>query len=298
MSERRPTRRTGPARRQPAASALTRAEREAAVQANDRNAHLRGQAVDRREQVADRREAATTLRELALLAREAAARADAGARTRAATRLRKVNERLVLAAVDAQVRTEAAEQVTAAMAQAARHDYLTGLPNRSLLAERLEQAMASALLRGHQVALLFLDLDHFKQVNDTLGHPAGDLLLQSSARRLQACVRKSDTVCRQGGDEFVLLLAEVAGAEDAVLTAGKVLAAMAPAHLLGELQVPVTVSIGISLFPDHGADAETLLEAADIAMYQAKRYGRNNFQLFTRPPAKAAGRRRQRGTRG
>ena len=295
MSESSPSRRTGLARRRPATGAPTLVEREAAVLASEREAHLRGQAVDRRERSADRREAASTLRERALESREAAARAAAGARVQATARLRKVNERLVLATVDAQTRIEAAEQVTAAMCRAAQHDCLTGLPNRSLLAERLEQAMASARLQGHRVALLFLDLDHFKEVNDTLGHPAGDLLLQSSARRLQACVSLGDTVCRQGGDEFVLLLAEVAEAEDAILAAGKVLAAMAPAHLLGGRQVPVTVSIGISLFPDHGADGEALLEAADIAMYQAKRFGRNNFQIFTRPPHKAAGRGRQRG---
>jgi diguanylate cyclase (GGDEF)-like protein len=286
MNGRSPTRRTGTARRGPGARTL--AEREAAVLAGEQASHLRREAADRREhaadrreEIADRRDAATSRREQDLLPREGAAKASA----RSAARLRMVNERLVLTTVDAQTRTEAAEQVTAAMSKAAQHDSLTGLPNRALLADRLEQALAFARRQGRRIALLFLDLDHFKKVNDTLGHTAGDLLLQSTARRLQACVRHSDTVCRKGGDEFVLLLSEIREVEDAIITARKVIAAMTPPHRVDGHRIRVTVSIGISLFPDDGADGEALVQAADIAMYQAKRSGRNSFQVFTRSMA-------------
>ena len=246
----------------------------------------REQRLDRRERMVDRREVATALREQALLPRVAAAKAEARASARAAAQLRRVNERLVLATVGAQNRTDAAEQVTAAMARAAHHDGLTGLPNRTLLADRLERAMALALRQGHQAALLFLDLDHFKQVNDTLGHPAGDLLLQSIARRLQACVRRTDTVCRQGGDEFLILLGDIREMDDAIRVAQEVIDAMKPAHRIGGRRVAVTLSIGISCFPDDGTDLEALVQAADRAMYQAKRNGRNRFHVYTRSPAK------------
>jgi diguanylate cyclase len=287
MKDRSPSRRTGvPRRRLGAKSAVTGsgtlAEREAAILAKEKACHrlrkaldLRDVNVDRRELAADRREAANEQRELALLPQEGAVKASA----RAVVRIRRMNERLVLSTVDAQTRAEAAEQVTALMSQAAQHDCLTGLANRVLLADRLELSIAFARRLGHRVALLFLDLDHFKEVNDTLGHPAGDLLLQSTAKRLQACVRRTDTVCRQGGDEFVILLSKVSKVADAVLTARKVIAAMTRPHLISGHQVSVTVSIGISIFPDDGADAESLGQAADAAMYQAKRNGRNGLQV-------------------
>jgi diguanylate cyclase (GGDEF)-like protein len=232
----------------------------------------------RRVGLADRRDAAATLREQALLP----VQAEAGLSARGAAQLRLVNERLVLATVAAQARTEAAEQVTGEMAYRAQHDCLTGLPNRALLLDRLEQALAFARRNGQRVALMFLDLDHFKQVNDTFGHPVGDRLLQSTARRLQGSVRLSDTVCRQGGDEFVLLLPDVPAAADAALSARKLVAAMAPPHRIGGHRIDITLSLGISLYPDDAADAETLLRHADIAMYHAKRNGRNQFHMFTR----------------
>jgi len=303
MKETSPTRRTGLAGRRPGTRgplpvpARTRAlkllEREAAVLAGEQASLQRREAADRRETAADRREATADRRDAAARVRAEAHAQAVKAGAAAVVQLRKVNARLVVSTVAAQTRTEAAEQVTAAMALAAQHDCLTGLPNRSLLADRLERSIAFARRQGHRVALLFLDLDHFKEVNDTLGHPAGDLLLKSIASRLLACVRQTDTVCRQGGDEFVLLLPEINQPEDAILTARKVIAAMVPAHELGAHQVAVTLSLGISLFPEDGADPETLVEAADIAMYYAKRSGRNNFQVFTQALGKAAGVRRR-----
>ncbi len=128
--------------------------------------------------------------------------------------------------------------------------------------------------------MLFLDLDGFKHINDSLGHAIGDKLLQSVAARLVACVRKSDTVSRQGGDEFVILLPEVAHAADAAISAAKIITEIKKAHSIGEHRLRVTVSIGLSTYPDNGEDAETLIKYADTAMYHAKQSGRDNYQFF------------------
>lgn len=167
------------------------------------------------------------------------------------------------------------------MSYLAQHDFLTNLPNRVLLNDRIGQAIAAAERRGQHLAVLFLDLDNFKQINDTLGHGIGDLLLQSVAKRLCASVRRSDTVSRQGGDEFVLLLAQDKYAEDAALTAEKILTALAAVHRLDGHELQVTASIGISSYPGDALTAEELLKHADIAMYQAKELGRNTYQFFT-----------------
>ncbi len=167
------------------------------------------------------------------------------------------------------------------MAHLAQHDFLTDLPNRVLLTERLTQAMGLAKRRHKQVALLFLDLDHFKHINDSLGHTIGDQLLQSVADRLTGCVRASDTVCRQGGDEFVILLAEIAQPQDTTQVAEKLLAEFVSPHLVSGQELHVTLSIGISVYPDDGDDVDTILQNADTAMYHAKAGGRNNYQFFT-----------------
>ncbi|HEY6353402.1 MAG TPA: EAL domain-containing protein, partial [Burkholderiaceae bacterium] len=161
------------------------------------------------------------------------------------------------------------------------HDALTGLPNRILFHDRLTQALGLAR-RGHRgLSVLFLDLDQFKRVNDTLGHAAGDRLLQTVAARLRQSVRKSDTVARVGGDEFNLLLPEVGRGTQAARMAEKILATVArPVDVDGH-RLYITTSIGISLYPADGADAEALLTSADIAMYRAKELGRNGFQLCT-----------------
>ncbi|MES2883745.1 MAG: EAL domain-containing protein [Pseudomonadota bacterium] len=166
------------------------------------------------------------------------------------------------------------------MTHQAQHDSLTDLPNRALLHERLTQAISTASSAGHPLALLFLDVDRFKHINDSLGHDMADQLLRSVAERLLACVRTTDTVSRQGGDEFVVLLPSVLGEADTTVFAERILEAISAPHRIGEREVHVTVSIGIVLYPDHGGDAETLLQNADGAMYRAKDQGRNNYQFF------------------
>ncbi len=174
----------------------------------------------------------------------------------------------------------AAQAMAVKMAHLAQHDFLTNLPNRVLLNDRIAQAIALAKRRGTKLAVLFLDLDNFKHINDSLGHETGDQLLQSVTQRLNACVRSSDTVSRQGGDEFVILLAEGKSDENAALTADKILTVLAKPHSVAKRELYATTSIGISVYPDDGHDAETLIKHADTAMYQAKEKGRNNYQFF------------------
>jgi len=162
----------------------------------------------------------------------------------------------------------------------AHHDFLTGLPNRALLTERLAQAIGLARRRHKQVGLLFLDLDYFKHINDSLGHAVGDQLLKSVADRLMTCVRVTDTVCRQGGDEFVILLSEIEHLQDATRVADKLLQVFSQPQLIDGHELHVTLSIGISVFPDDGDNPETVMQNADTAMYHAKASGRNNWQLF------------------
>jgi diguanylate cyclase (GGDEF)-like protein/PAS domain S-box-containing protein len=166
------------------------------------------------------------------------------------------------------------------MTHSAEHDFLTGLPNRMLLNDRISQAIVLASRHNKHVAVLFLDLDGFKHINDSLGHPVGDKLLQSIATRLVDCVRASDTVSRQGGDEFVVLLSEVELSEDAAITARRMLHAVSQPHSIDQHDLHVTTSIGVSVYPEDGLDAETLIKNADTAMYQAKESGRQSFQFF------------------
>jgi diguanylate cyclase (GGDEF)-like protein/PAS domain S-box-containing protein len=175
----------------------------------------------------------------------------------------------------------AARAIQQKMAHLAQHDFLTDLPNRMLLSDRVANAIALARRHGKQCAVLFLDLDGFKHINDSLGHPIGDQLLESVAQRLVACVRGSDTVSRQGGDEFVILLSEIEHAQDAALSAEKMLLTLAAPHSIAEKELHITASIGISIYPDDGRDADTLIRCADTAMYHAKDKGRNNYQFFT-----------------
>jgi len=247
----------------------------------DRSLAEREESVRLAEQSLSSRARALELREEALRAQEQALKADLEATASSDAQLREANEQLVVATVNAQTMTEVAEQATAQMSYMAEHDVLTGLPNRALLTDRLEQSMALALRHSRRVALLFVDLDHFKHVNDSLGHSVGDQLLQSAARRLQSCVRLSDTVSRQGGDEFLVLLPEVKAVEDAALIADKLIRAMAEPHLIGGQWLHVGLSIGICLYPDDAKDVGTVLKNADTAMYYAKKSGRNQYQLFT-----------------
>ena len=161
------------------------------------------------------------------------------------------------------------------------YDALTGLPNRTLLHDRLAKAMASALRRSERMALLFLDLDRFKLINDSLGHSAGDLLLQEAAERLKKWARAQDTVARIGGDEFLIALTTVRDVPDAAVAAERIMDVMNSGFVIQGRAFSLNCSIGISIFPEHGADAETLIKNADAAMYCAKEAGRNTFRFFT-----------------
>ncbi len=174
----------------------------------------------------------------------------------------------------------AARTMTLQMAHSAEHDFLTGLPNRLLLNDRVDQAIALARRHAYKVAILFLDVDGFKHINDSLGHPTGDLLLQSIAKRLLGCVRSSDTVSRQGGDEFVVLLSEVEQEEDTAILARRMLKQVTRQHTIDHQELHITASIGVSIYPDDGKNAETLIKNADTAMYQAKEKGRQGYQFF------------------
>ena len=166
------------------------------------------------------------------------------------------------------------------MSHLAQHDVLTDLPNRALFNDRLAQAISLAERQGKQLAVMFVDLDHFKKINDSLGHDVGDKLLQSVAARLKASVRRSDTISRLGGDEFVVLLSQVEHAEDAAISAQKALRALTAPHTIDDKSLDLNVSIGVSTYPSDGQDAESLLSRADNAMYEAKQRGRNNYQFF------------------
>lgn len=194
--------------------------------------------------------------------------------------LREANELLVAATVQARTMAQMAEHEKLQLAHSAHFDFLTDLPNRLLLNDRLSKALELARRHNGKLALLFLDLDRFKPINDTLGHAIGDKLLQSVAQRLVTSVRGSDTVSRLGGDEFVILLSEITQTADAGQIAAKIGAAISKPHVIGSHEVKVATSIGISLYPDDGSDVETLIMRADIAMYEAKAKGRNTYRFF------------------
>jgi diguanylate cyclase len=165
---------------------------------------------------------------------------------------------------------------------AAYHDDLTGLPNRSLLLDRFNQAVAQGARRGRPVALLFLDLDSFKRVNDTLGHAAGDELLQQVAGRLTACIRAGDTACRYGGDEFVIMLPEIDGADSAATVAEKIRNRLAAPYAVGGGMIEVVASIGTAVYPVDGQSYGDLMQRADVGMYRAK--ARSSAPPGVRPP--------------
>lgn len=209
--------------------------------------------------------------------REALARAHEELEHRVAARTAE------LSAANAKLKEEIAERKLAEerIRHMAQHDALTGLPNRALLYDRLDQAIARAHRQGHRVAVMFLDLDRFKSINDTLGHEVGDILLQEVAHRLRGVVRAADTVGRLGGDEFVVVLHEVADAAAAGQVAEKIIAAFAPPVLIGPHQLRASTSIGIALYPEDRQETHALLKCADMAMYQAKQSGRDRFHFHT-----------------
>jgi diguanylate cyclase (GGDEF)-like protein len=187
------------------------------------------------------------------------------------------NERLVSAALQARLDAETAARALADAARSARLDALTGLPNRILLLDRFAHSIANANRRGGRLALLFVDLDNFKQINDQHGHAFGDEVLTLAARCLASTVREADTVSRHGGDEFLILLDEIVQPSDAVRVADKLIAELARPHRVHDRELSLTASVGISLYPDDGNDADTLIKRADAAMYRAKRQGRGSF---------------------
>jgi two-component system cell cycle response regulator len=162
------------------------------------------------------------------------------------------------------------------------HDVLTGLPNRRLLMDRLSLAIAHARRNKRTMAVMFLDLDGFKQINDTLGHDAGDTLLSLVAARLVAAVRQEDTVARLGGDEFVIALWELSHGDDVAKAASKVIQAVSQPYSIQDRGVSVTASVGVGIYPTHGEDAETLMKNADLALYEAKRTGKNDYRIAAR----------------
>jgi diguanylate cyclase (GGDEF)-like protein len=162
----------------------------------------------------------------------------------------------------------------------AHYDMLTDLPNRAMLSDRLQQAINSSKRERNHLALMFLDLDMFKFINDNLGHDIGDLLLKDAARRIKECLRESDTAARIGGDEFVVLLPTIETVQDAWLVAEKIREALSqPVEILGQ-HLQISASIGMAVYPHHGSDEKTLLKNADTAMYLAKKQGRNTIVLF------------------
>lgn len=174
----------------------------------------------------------------------------------------------------------ARKQVEAQIRHLAQHDALTGLPNRILLEDRIEQSLLQSTRRDLRVALLFIDLDRFKVINDTLGHAVGDELLEAVARRLQTCVRAEDTVARQGGDEFVIVAPDIGQMEDAAQVAQQVVAAMSSAFRVRDYELHITPSIGISIYPADGENVQTLMKNADTAMYEAKHSGGNTYHFY------------------
>jgi diguanylate cyclase (GGDEF)-like protein len=198
--------------------------------------------------------------------------------TRAA-QLLEANEQLVISALQADSIAEAATGHLDELARSSQRDALTDTPNRALMLDRLQNAIALARRHVTQLAVLFLDLDQFKHINDTLGHAAGDEVLRQVARRLESVVRGSDTVSRHGGDEFLVLVGEVSRASDAGVIASKILAALSAPCRVGDHLLRLSASIGIATFPEDGEDAATLISRADAAMYRSKRRRRGGFDF-------------------
>jgi diguanylate cyclase len=195
--------------------------------------------------------------------------------------LLEANQKLVLAALQAESLAETAVSDLDQLTHSSQRDVLTGTPNRALMRDRLETAISMAHRHEKCIAVLFLDIDHFKEINDTLGHAVGDAVLQLVASRLESVLRHSDTVSRHGGDEFLVLLSEISHASDAALIAEKMLAALAAPSRVGEHDLHLSASIGISMYPEHGDDVATLINYADAAMYRAKKRGRGSFELHS-----------------
>lgn len=200
----------------------------------------------------------------------------------------EANEKLVLAALHAENVAETAIGDLEELARTSQHDVLTDTPNRALMRDRMESAIAMAHRHCTSFALIFLDLDRFKEINDTMGHNIGDEVVKMVARRLESVVRNSDTVSRHGGDEFLVLLAEIKHDSDAAVIAAKMLASLAAPSRIGKELLTVSASLGIALYPKDGEDAETLISRADAAMYQVKKRGGGSFEFYREDPSSEA----------
>jgi len=203
--------------------------------------------------------------------------------------LLEANEELVVAALHAQSDADTAAQALDEVSHSAGHDALTQLPNRVLLLDRLAHAIAAAERHNPRLALLFLDIDNFKQINDACGHAVGDAVLELAARRLVSSVRSADTVSRYGGDEFLILLSEVSHPDDATLIADKVIAAIGALSHVGGHVLQLSASVGISLYPDDGVEADTLIACADASMYRAKQHGGGSYAMHGHAPVGTPG---------
>jgi diguanylate cyclase len=196
------------------------------------------------------------------------------------THVRDANERLVIAALEADTKAEIAVNDLDELSRASQRDPLTDTPNRTLMLDRLNKAIANARRRGAHIALLFLDIDKFKTINDTKGHLVGDEVVQYVARCLESVVRDADTVSRHGGDEFLILLSDVVQASDAAIIAEKIITAIAQPIFIQGHELAISVSLGITIYPDNGEDAEALIKRADEAMYESKRSNFGGFKFY------------------
>jgi diguanylate cyclase (GGDEF)-like protein len=243
----------------------------------------REKALIQNEAAVKQREALVTQREEALIHANSAAHSGLEADHKLVSQmahLREANQNLVVATVQAQTLTQEVQTAKEVVTHMAQHDALTDLPNRTLFAERLTQAIALAKRHRSQLAVLFMDLDRFKSVNDLYGHAVGDELLRSVAQRMAAAIRGTDTVARVGGDEFLVLLSEVDDEQSVVSIVDTLYKSVCAPYTLGAYTVEIGLSVGISLFPDDGLEADTLLQKADTAMYHAKTAGEDHFYFF------------------
>ena len=199
---------------------------------------------------------------------------------KAQSTLAEANEQLALVALHAESVAETAVTELGALARSGQRDPLTGLPNRLLMLDRLENAIATARRRETRIAVLFIDFDNFKHINDAFGHAIGDEALKLAARRLESAVRGSDTVSRHGGEEFLVLLTDISRAADAASIAQKLLAALAAPARAGQHRLHLSASVGITIYPEDAEDAQTLISRADAAMYSSKRRGAGGFEFY------------------
>ena len=245
---------------------------------------VREEAVEERESDLHRREGLLALQEGKSFAHRVQEISDAQivkvAQEDRHSKLKKANEALVIASVQFQTIAEEREKSELTMTHLATHDFLTNLPNRMQLSDRITQAIAFVKRHNEKLAVLFLDLDRFKIVNDTLGHAIGDQLLQAVAQRLKSAIRSSDIISRHGGDEFIIVLSEVSQEKALALNVEEIHEIITVPYSIAGHDLLIGTTIGISIFPQDGEDAETLICNADDAMYYAKENGRNKYQFF------------------